>query len=401
MTNKTVSELPNFTGDTSMRLHVHKPGSSESISVDELTSGGLQTGDVVLRVAESNSDYLKCDGGYYETAAHPDLASKLNTGDFGSILTGLNLNSETRFGSERIVSVKRLGNLVCGLSESGTAIVLLDGVETFIQFMPTKIFKGAYGIYGTENGYMTFKIDGMGNPDLHINGDLVGVAKSEYYDGDLLFVREMAQVNVFVVYRDMQVSQIGTIQADEASDFNVISGGGYIYAKMKNPDGDGLFQVAAYPDNFNIFFLRNLEPSSKIYAGESRFYLFEYGTLKSARWGNYFDSDFSVMETPATTVEDIVYFANFLGIKQGGDTPFLMSFDSGATWVESPVMTSYLAIDVDKNGVVFGGDYGNTGSINNSSGSLQVNSFIYTSNVFFRTPNFIAPHNHFVHYIKR
>lgn len=401
MTNKTISELPNFTGDTSMRLHVHKPGSSESISVDDLKVGGLKTGDVVLKVAENNADYLKCDGGYYETAAHPDLASKLNTGDFGSSLTGLNLNSETRFGSERIVSVKRLGNLVCGLSESGPAIVLLDGVETFMQFMPTKIFKGTYGIYGTENGFMTFKIDGIGNPDLHINGDLVGVAKSEYYDGDLLFVREMAQINVFVVYRDMQVMQIGTIQADEASDFNVISEGGYIYAKMKNSDGDGLFQIIASPGNFYIYFLKSLEPSSKIFAGETHFYLFEYGSLKSAFWGNYFESDFYPVETPAATVDNIVHYANFLGIKQDGDYPFLMSFDFGATWMNSPVMTSYLAIDVDKNGVVFGGDYGNTGSINNNYGSLQVNSFLYTSNVFFRTPNFIAPHNHFVHYIKR
>ena len=46
---KTISELPAWSGDVSMRLHAHRPGSSEGVSIDQVAAKAAKVGDIFLK----------------------------------------------------------------------------------------------------------------------------------------------------------------------------------------------------------------------------------------------------------------------------------------------------------------------------------------------------------------
>ena len=129
---KTISDLPSCGGDPSMRMHVHKPGSSQALTLSEfaglITTGeGLQTGDIVLRPNGSYSDALECDGKLRQTADYPILAGKLNIGAFGTTPISVNANSGTRFGTANVYGIAQLGKVkVAG--EAGQNRIYVDNV---------------------------------------------------------------------------------------------------------------------------------------------------------------------------------------------------------------------------------------------------------------------------------
>ncbi|WPC03475.1 hypothetical protein SBP02_11835 [Pseudomonas benzenivorans] len=402
MNNKTPSQLDDFTGDKSMYLHVQKPGKSERISIDYLTKDAIKTGDIALKITGDYPDYLKCDGLHYETSAHSDIANKLNGPGFGSIITNLNLNSENRFGDFKFKDVKRLGSVVVAISEIGDVSIYRNGllVPHFIM-MASKIFKGKFGIYiETIFG----ELYSIGASELIVqrqsNGKIVGVVHSESVGLDIIFTKDGTTIYADTVAEDdTNAVSFGSVTVDINSDFKVISGAGYVYVKMTSSESEGIYQIVIYPDHFDTIFIKSVTAAAwSIFAGASSYYMYEDGVLKSSEWGNF---DFLAFPNPAISITDIVYVDNFLCIKQDPGTPFLFSFDAGSTWSDSPVMTSYAAIDADKKGVVLAGDYGSTGSIYNKSGSIQENSFTYVSDVLFNTPKIDSKYEYFDYYIKR
>lgn len=125
---KTPSQLTPWTGDLSMKMHAHKPGSSESVSILDIINlisneGSLRSGEIILRPDAafrvnsgseggneviSQDDYqdaLKCNGSRHLGEDHPALADALNflrnpemPVDFGEstlIETGIGLANET------------------------------------------------------------------------------------------------------------------------------------------------------------------------------------------------------------------------------------------------------------------------------------------------------------------
>ncbi len=403
MTNLTVSELPDFSGDMSMRVHAHKPGTSASVALEFLTKDAIKTGDITLKVTGNYPDYLKCDGLYYETSAHPDLASKLNGPGFGSLMTGLNPNSEKRFGTFSIKDIKRRGNVVVAISDMDEVFIYRGGVKVHHSIiMPARIFKGKFGIY-IETSFG--ELYSVGASELMIQrpffGTVVGVVHSENIGLDVIFTKDGTTIYVDTIAEsDTNAVNFGSAVIDINSDFKVISGSGYVYAKMNGDAGEGIYQFGIIQGfALNSLLVRTVTAASwSIFAGESRYYMLEDGVLKSSSWGNF---DFTVFSNPSTSVADIVHVDNFLCIKQDSSTPFLFSFDSGATWSDSPTMPSYAAIDADKLGVVLAGDYGTTGSIYNQAGSIQENSFTYVSDVLFNTPKIDSEYEYFDYYIKR
>lgn len=402
MTNLTVSELPDFAGDMSMRVHAHKPGTSASVALEFLTKDVIKTGDIALKVTGNYPDYLKCDGLYYETNAHSELAGKLNGPGFGSLMTGLNLNSENRFGTFSIKDIKRLGNVVVAISDMDEVYIYRNGVEVQHPIMmPARIFKGKFGIY-IENGFR--ELYSVGASELTVqrpfHGTVVDVVHSESIGLDVIFTKDGTTIYADTVAEgDTNAVNIGSVVVDISSDFKVISGSGYVYAKMTCADGEGIYQLVINPGYFLSIFVHAVTATSwSIFAGASSYYMYEDGVLKSSTWGNF---DFLAFSNPAISVTDIVHVDNFLCIKQDSNTPILFSFDSGSTWSDSPTMPSYAAIDADKLGVVLAGDYGNTGSIYNQAGSVQENSFTYVSDVLFNTPKIDSEYEYFDYYIKR
>ncbi|MGK8437209.1 hypothetical protein ACRS3X_07635 [Ectopseudomonas hydrolytica] len=157
---KTPSQLAPWTGDLSMKMHAHKPGSSESVSISDIINliskeGALRSGDIILRPDAafrvnspsgegneviSSDDYpdaLKCNGSRHLREDHPALADALSfltnpdmPVDFGEstlISTGIELGSE----SEAVVMTVS-GNLIAISSTQGNASVSsIDGGQTF------------------------------------------------------------------------------------------------------------------------------------------------------------------------------------------------------------------------------------------------------------------------------
>ncbi|AXQ47710.1 hypothetical protein DZC31_10220 [Stenotrophomonas rhizophila] len=109
---KTPSQLAPWTGDLGMKMHAHKPGSSESVSITDIISlinvdGSLKSGDIILRpdaayrvnspegdgIREnySNGEYtdaLKCNGHKHLREDHPALAETLSFLQSGNAPTG-------------------------------------------------------------------------------------------------------------------------------------------------------------------------------------------------------------------------------------------------------------------------------------------------------------------------
>ncbi|MCM8742320.1 hypothetical protein [Pseudomonas koreensis] len=164
---KTPSQLAPWTGDLGMKMHAHKPGSSESVSITDIISlinvdGSLKSGDIILRpdaayrvnspegagIGEnySNSEYtdaLKCNGHKHLREDHPALAEALSFLQFG--------NAPTGFGPENTIDT--------GLQEGQSAVA---GMLTISgnYFNLTKLPPGSnlYGVRSRDSGD-TFQAD--------------------------------------------------------------------------------------------------------------------------------------------------------------------------------------------------------------------------------------------------
>ncbi len=78
-----ISELPEWSGDTSMCLHVSNSGQSQKLAISDLASfgsggSGLVTGDIVLRPTGVYPGLLEADGAVYDVSAHPGLFDVLS-----------------------------------------------------------------------------------------------------------------------------------------------------------------------------------------------------------------------------------------------------------------------------------------------------------------------------------
>ena len=79
---KTPSELAPWTGDLGMKLHAHKPGASEGVTLGQIiellnVDGSLSTGDIILRPDAAYADALRCNGNKHLREDHPALADAL------------------------------------------------------------------------------------------------------------------------------------------------------------------------------------------------------------------------------------------------------------------------------------------------------------------------------------
>lgn len=214
---KTPSQLAPWTGDLSMKMHAHKPGSSESVSISEIINliskeGSLRSGDIILRPdaafrvnsgsegenevisPDDYPDALKCNGSRHLREDHPALADALSfminpdmPVDFGEstlIETGIGLGNET----EAVVMTVS-GNLIAISSTQGNASVSsIDGGQTFqtnniayststndyidddgsiVHFGNNKLF-----IYETTGGVTEVEIEGLAS-------DVVAIIKKD------------------------------------------------------------------------------------------------------------------------------------------------------------------------------------------------------------------------------
>jgi hypothetical protein len=164
---KTPSQLAPWTGDLGMKMHAHKPGSSESVSITDIISlinvdGSLKSGDIILRpdaayrvnspegdgIGEnySNGDYtdaLKCNGHKHLREDHPALAETLSFLQFG--------NAPTGFGPEIMLDT----GLQEGQSTVAGMLTIRSNYFNLTKFPPGS---NSYGVRSRDGGE-TFQAD--------------------------------------------------------------------------------------------------------------------------------------------------------------------------------------------------------------------------------------------------
>lgn len=424
MTNKTISELPNFTGDTSMRLHVHKPGSSQSLSLNDIgnlvtTGEGLQTGDVVLRPAGSYSDALECNGATYLTSDAPFLASKLSPFS-GAIPTSVNANSEIRVGADVYHYVYKAGDLILAATST-----LQDLYINNVRAARRSVYSDTYGngrIYKIENRVYITNRDSSGTSAI---SKLSRVNEAGFFDAasmpsntsailgvvsldaeyDLVFASHWVNSANMIGYKVSKNQNVAAEIIDYGA-FGHYVNNSYIFQYQQNVmffgvinNVSGLFKLSVGTDaisveNVSVFSMSSFTP--RYNGGDTLIYADPQNKLKKLKVSDGTITDLNVDVTSYSP--SFIYNDTVVTIRRSS-LPYLVSFDGGQTWNEGPTMSAYVASDYGSGELVFVGGSGNTGSVNNQSGTLQINAVNFSSDVMFKVPLVSSYVNNFKQYI--
>lgn len=402
-TKKTISDLPSWGGDPSMRMHVHKPGSSQALTLSEfaglITTGeGLQVGDVVLRPNGVYADALECDGKLRPTADFPVLAGKLNIGAFGTTPISVNANSSTRFGSTFTYNVKQLGRVKVA-SESGYMRVYIDNALSswfdYSGLTNTSVYRTDRGIYfkerkssGSESVYVVSP-EGLASRVWTATGllDVLG-AVSISSTVDVVFVK--AQTGVLLIKYDTTSASLGTqiaafdIQGTTACYVTQSESGG-VYCAGIIGGVQGLHKLTVTSNGFTSAVL-SAGAYVRLVGGKSDYLFYGAGNLEYRL--NAQDDTVSKIVFPAGFSNGVAYGASFLVLSSPSGTRPLMTFDGGANWENVPEMAGYQGADYDHTvgELIICGRAGTAGSVGGQSGAIQNNAMNFPSNVVFRTP---------------
>lgn len=400
---KTISDLPSWSGDPSMRMHVHKPGSSQALTLSEfaslITTGeGLQVGDIVLRPNGTYADALECDGKLRQTADYSVLAGKLNVGAFGTTPISVNANSGSRFGTVYTYNVKQLGNVKVA-SESGTMRIYVNNVLSssidYTGLVNTSVYKTERGIYfkerkssGSESVYAV-SVEGLASKVWTATGllDVLGVM-SLSATVDVVFVK--AQTGVLLIKYDTTSPSLGVqigsfdVQGTTAC-YVTQTENGNVYAVGIIGGVQGLHKLSVTDNDFTSIVMQE-GAHIRLVSGKSDYVLFGTGNLEYLL--NAQDDTISKIVMPASYYTGIAYGLSFIALNGTNGARPVMSFDAGSTWESVPEMAGYRGVDYDHTvgELVICGSVGTAGSVSAQSGSIQNNAMNFPSEIVFRTP---------------
>lgn len=432
MTNKTPSQLVDFTGDKTMYLHAQKPGKSERVSIDYLTKDSLKSGDVVAKSVGNHDGFYECNGSAIMSDGDSGLASALNIPEFGSFASSLNANSEIRTGDFVLNKLHAFNGTIYAISDTDYLHYVGDSSGSSSEMAPlpgenVKYFSSKNHIFRSYiySGSTVIEIfqDGLYWSEIqYFNEELVtvvgAVSLKEYphfekYQEFLVYVRNGELV---CAEYDISTSGIMLISADSVSPLNA-SPGEIVYCN------DYLFFLQSGSEIYklNIFTgMKSIDLLETASSNDVSIYRSEYISKDPMDEFLYFSPDGSTLfraiagETwmglrqeqiniPAgTQIKNVSGFGkNFIIITKKNGAGIIHSFDGGETWVDAPVMSGY-ADSIYHDGSVYAvGGSGTTGSVNVSSGSLQINSVNFSSKHFFYLPEIKEPGVGMAFYIKR
>nr|WP_322941010.1 hypothetical protein [Pseudomonas sp. s4] len=431
MTNKTPSQLVDFTGDKSMYLHAQKPGKSERVSIDYLTKDSLKSGDIVLKPTANHAGFHKCDGSVIDSSQDTGLASSLAMPAFGARVSSVNQNSEVRFGTDLYKNVCAYKNYVFVSNDTHYAI-FKDGQEyenyelpgTNYRYFSSKDF--AYRTYVYDNSVVIEMFVGESFMpvkwyDQGVNVVVAGAASYKQYSildsyrefvavvEDGYFKMYEVSVDKNQVYTEVGVFTGSAISCNSAKIISI---------------SDYLLAIRFDNKFYDLMFFGDIPSLSLFYTSQSvgsEFYGMQRSTMSQNEPNKFFytsnGSDLYINDKLYSyenlTQEQIVLPAgtnisnisglndNFIVISDKNNGSIINSFDGGITWQQAPVMSGYCE-SVYNNGAVYSvGGTGTTGSVSNNSGSVQVNSVIFNSREIIFLPKFEDGVNGISHYIKR
>lgn len=403
---KKISDLVSWTGDKEMKLHVHKPGVSQAVSIAEILAavpapvdqggGELPTGAVVLMPVGTYEDYLECNGAVIADASAPELALVLKTDGQGQKYAGYIADSEVRstVGTSVEIShaVRHKGYTFYKTPTAGNLIVAVDAAGN-VAFTGTTAASG--DLYATQNSvyfvssnslYSITVVDGVfksqytGESASSFGGVATVSETEDLYvqaTGVTRLFNPIAKTSRAVSYANgasLSGTYTGLVGCADgrifaASTINTVPG---LYA-LKYDQVAGLLSadlvVSAGPA-FNV--LVAAVESACVYFGTNGIqFRLDAASGNISRVHAPVFASYSASIFKSYALDNFVFFT----MNSGANLAY-MSFDGGRNWVGAPGFNAKLSlafIDESTGELVVAGSAGSQGSINGGIGNIQRN----------------------------
>ena len=431
---KKISDLSVWGGDKEMKLHVHKPGVSQAVSIAEIlaavpspvepSGGELPTGAVVLMPFGTYEDYLECDGAIVADASAPDLAQALKSGGQGQKYAGYIADSEVRstVGTSVEIShaVRHKGYTFYKTPTAGNLIVAVDAAGN-VAFTGTTAASG--DLYATQNAVYF-----VSSNSLYSITVVDGVFKSQYTgesassfggvatvsESEDLYIQATGVARLFspIAKTSRAVSYANGASLSGTYTSLIGCAGGRIFATSTINTVPGLYEfkydqvtgllsadlvVVASPA-FNV--LIGAVESGCVYFGTNgiQFRLDAVSGNISRVHAPVFAS-YSATVFKSYALDDFVFFT-----MNSGSNMAYMSFDGGRNWVGAPGFNTKLSlafIDESRGELVVAGSAGSQGSVNGGVGNIQRNLLKLLAADQFVLPKINTVANGYRYYVKK
>ena len=404
---KTISELPAWTGDALMRLHAHKPGSSQAVSIEQVADKAVKVGDIVLKPRGDYDGLLECNGSYLHDQDLDALKAALNFEEYGAARVSLNENSELRFGTEMYSRVYRSGQATLAKAD-GNWHLFQEGNPTPINYpVSMTVFKTSNHFFFAASGTV---FQDIGSVALNAPFESFEGAAESIFGYSILAVVESGILTLYKADDGAAFSNAGTIAADTSKPIKLVDSGD-VYAQLTIAGQQGIYKLVF--DDAQVSTVLMLEIDADVQheciesAGFGAVYIY---TSRNALGFRTLEDEFSfpISLPPLMSLKRLVAVTSSTGSSvlvavPETSTPSMISFDSGATWVQAPVMSGYADADFDplSNEFVFAGGQGSTGSLMGQSGSIQTNTANFGPGFVLILPNLQRPEKNLAYYIKK
>lgn len=403
---KKISDLPVWGGDKEMRLHAHKPGVSQAVSIAEIVAavpvpeaqegGVLPTGAVVLMPVGTYEDYLECNGAVIADASAPDLALVLKSGGQGARYAGYIADSEVRstVGTAAEIShaVRHKGYTFYKTPTAGNLIVAVDSTGNVV-FTGTTAASG--DLYATQNAVYF-----VSSNSLYSITVVDGVFKSQYTGesassfGGVATVSETEDLyiqatGVARLFNPIAKTSRAVSYANRASlsgTYTALIGcaGGRLFATSTINTVPGLYEfkydsvtgllsadlVMSASPAFNVL-VATVESTCVYFGTNGIQFRLDVASSNISRVHAPVFASYSAGTFKAFALDDFVFFT-----MNSGSNLAYMSFDGGRNWVGAPGFNTKLSlvlIDESTGELVVAGSTGSQGSVNGGAGNIQRN----------------------------
>lgn len=404
---KTISELPAWTGDVAMKLHVHRPGTSESVSIGDVAAKAVKVGDIVLKPRGTYDDLLECDGSYLYDQGLDALKAALNFEEYGAARVSLNENSELRFGTEMYSRVYRSGQATLAKAD-GNWHLFQEGNPTPINYpVSMYVFKTSNHVFFAASGTV---FQDIGSVALNAPFEsLVGAADSSY-GYSILAVVESGTLTLYKADDGAAFSNAGTIAADTSKPIKLV-GSGDVYAQLTIEGQQGIYKLVFDDGQVSTVLMHEIDADVQHEciesAGFGAVYIY---TSRNALEFRTLEDEFSF----PINLPQLMNIKRLVAVNSGTgssvlvavpetNSPAMISFDGGNTWSQAPIMSGYADADFDalSNEFAFVGGEGSTGSLMGQSGSVQTNTADFGPGFTLILPNLQRPEPNLAYYIKK
>lgn len=431
---KKISDLPVWGGDKEMKLHVHKPGTSQGVSIAEILAavqvpvaqegGALPAGAVVLMPVGAYEDYLECDGAVVADASAPDLAQVLKSGGQGQKYAGYIADSEIRatVGTSVEIShaVRHKGYTFYKTPTAGNLIVAVGSTGNVV-FTGTTAASG--DLYATQNAVYF-----VSSNSLYSITVVDGVFKSQYTgesassfggvatvsETEDLYIQATGLARLFnpVTKTSRAVSHANGASLSGTYTALIGCACGRIFATSTINTVPGLYEFKYDPVTglLSADLMMVASPAFNILVGAVESDCIYFGTngiqfRLDAASGNISRvyapvfASYSASIFKSYALDNFVFFT----MNSGANLAY-MSFDGGRNWVGAPgfnVKLSLVFIDESTGELVVAGSSGSQGSINGGTGNIQRNLLKILAADQFVLPKINAVADGYRYYVKK